>query len=112
MMLHRQSDNLAIHRIDVGETTLHAAGMRDREFRVHRRIEVLLREQPPAVDQPVVLVAFELRAPCPIVESFVAPEQECRHRAAEAEWIAPSVRSGESTVDADPDFPPTIRPVE
>src|SRR5258705_346680 len=112
MMFHRQSDDLAIHRIDVRETTLHSTGMRDREFRVHRRIEVLLREQPPTVDQAVVLVAFDLRTPRPIVESFVAAEQECRNRAAETEWIAPVVRGGEPAVDTDPDFPPTIRPVE
>src|ERR1700681_72955 len=108
MMSNRQSNDLSVQCIDVREATLHSAGMRNRELRVHRRVEVLLREQTPIVDQAVVLVAFELRTPRPVVESFVAPEQQCRQRAAEAEWIAPVVRGGETPIDTDSYSPSTI----
>ena len=111
-MPHRQSDDLSIHGVDVREIALHSAGMRNREFRVHRRVELLFREQAPVVDHPVVLLALQLRAPRPVVEPFVAPEEERRHRAAEAERIAPVVGSDETAIDTDSDLPPAIGPIQ
>src|ERR1700675_3378860 len=111
-MPHREADNLAVHGVDVREISLHSAGMRDREFRVHRRVELLLCEQTPVVDQPVILLTLELCAPCPVVEPFVASEEERRQGAAEAERIAPVVGCNETAIDADSDLPATIGAIE
>ena len=76
VMSHRESHDLPIHCVDVGEIPLHPAGMRDREFRVHRRIEMLFGEKTPIREDAAILLALELRAPGPIVESFVATEEQ------------------------------------
>ncbi len=99
-MSHRESHNFPIHSVDVGEITLDAAGMRDREFRVYRRIEMLFGEKTPVRENAAILLPLDLRAPSPVVESFVTTEEKRRHRAAEAERIAPIVRCDGPPIDA------------
>src|SRR5438034_852258 len=112
VMSHRESHNFPIHSVDVGEITLDAAGMHDREFRVYRRIEMLFGEETPVREDAAILLALELRTPGPVVESFVATEEKRRHRAAEAERIAPIVRCDESPIDAGSDLSPAIGSID
>ena len=76
-MRYRQANHLPVDRVYVGQVALHSARMRDREFSVHRRIEVLLGEQAPVRDDAVVPLARQLGAPGPIIESLIATEEQC-----------------------------------
>src|SRR5213595_2124881 len=112
MMPYRQTDDLSIDRVDVGQVAFHSTGMRDRELGVDSRIEVLLGEQPPIRDKTVILLTGQLTAPRAVVEAFVASKEQCRDRAAEAERIAPIIGGNQTTIRTDADLPPTIGPID
>src|SRR5207237_1593194 len=76
VMHHGEANDVAVDSIDVRELALYSTRMRDREFGVHRRVEVLFGEQPPVRDDSVVFLAGQLGTPGPVVESFVAPEEQ------------------------------------
>ena len=44
MMPDGQANDGSIHGVDVGEVAFHSARMREGEFRVHRRVKMLLGE--------------------------------------------------------------------
>src|SRR5207244_4624157 len=112
MMRQRQANDLSVKGVDVGQLAFHAARMRDREFSVHRRVEVLLGEQTPTGDDAVVLLPGYLRAPGPVVESFISTEEERGDGAAEPEWIAPIVGGNEPTIGADDDLVSNVGSLE
>src|SRR5687768_10420140 len=112
MMPDPESDDRAVHGVDVGEIAFDSAGMRDRELGPYCGIEVLFTEYPPVPDDTVVLLPCQLRAPRPVVEPFVAAEEERRERAAESEWVAPVVRGDKSAIHSDPDRLAAVGPVE
>src|SRR6476646_2298925 len=112
MMSDRESDDLPVDGIDVGQRSLHPARVRDRKLGVHRGVELLLRKQSPARENTLILLALELRTPRPVVKPFVSPEEKRRHRTAEAEGVAPVVRGDESPITADTDLAAPIGAIE
>ena len=111
-MADRESDDRSVDRVDVGEITLHSAGVRQRELGVHGRVEVLLAEEPPAVEDAVVLLSLELGAPRSVIEPFVATKEERRDGAAESEWIAPIVGSDQPAIDSNADSLAAVGAIE
>src|SRR3954469_18151622 len=112
MVRDSQADDGSIYGVDVREIAFHATRMREREFGVHCRVEMLFGKQPPVGDEAVVFLSRQLGTPGSIVESFVSTEEQCRDGAAEPERIAPVVRRDEATVNSDANLAPAIGAIE
>src|SRR5678815_1407324 len=112
MMLEGESDDGSIECVDVGQIAFRSARVRNREFRLDRCVEFLLGEQPPVVHEAIVLLSSQLGAPGSVVEPFVAPEEQRRHRATEAERVSPVVGGGETAIDTYSNRASTIGAIE
>src|SRR5438477_3816586 len=111
-MHDRETNDLAIHCIDVGKVAPHSTRMRDGKLGVHRRVEVLLREKAPAREDARILFTRELGTPRPVIKSFIATKEKRRHRTAESKRIPPVVRRDESAIDTHSNLAPAIGAVE